>query len=153
MNALPPDGPTEATTTAAATTTTTETKATETTAVTTTAATETAAATAAAAATSTTTARQPSVVFRPSGVVAPGNPGESLFEIGRRSGVPISTSCNGKASCGLCRVAIVDGEEGLTPLGPLEKRHLGNVYFITKQRLACQARLTEAADTVTIDVP
>ena len=95
----------------------------------------------------------PTVTFRPSGVVAGARPGESLFEIGKRVGVRISTSCNGKASCGLCRVAIVAGEEGLTPLGPLEKRHLGNVYFITKQRLACQARLTETAHDITIDVP
>jgi ferredoxin len=93
------------------------------------------------------------VTYRPSGVVATGEPGESLFEIGRRSGVAISTSCNGKASCGLCRVAIAGGEEWLTPLGPLERRHLGNVYFITKQRLSCQARLCDGATEVTIDVP
>jgi ferredoxin len=86
-------------------------------------------------------------------VVADARPGESLFEIGKRAGVRISTSCNGKASCGLCRVAIVDGESGLSPLGPLERRHLGNVYFITKQRLSCQARLTESATAITIDVP
>ena len=95
----------------------------------------------------------PTVIFQPSGVVAAARPGESLFEISKRAGVRISTSCNGKASCGLCRVAIVDGEAGLTPLGPLETRHLGNVYFITKQRLSCQARLTEAAQTITISVP
>jgi len=95
----------------------------------------------------------PTVTFQPSGVVADARPGESLFEIGKRAGVRISTSCNGKASCGLCRVAIVDGESGLSPLGPLEKRHLGNVYFITKQRLSCQARLTEGATAITIDVP
>ena len=93
------------------------------------------------------------ITFHPSGVVVTGQPGESLFELGRRNGVPISTSCNGKASCGLCRVAIVSGEEGLSPMGPLEKRHLGNVYFITKQRLSCQARLVEGATAVTVDVP
>jgi len=89
----------------------------------------------------------------PSGVQVVGQPGESLFELGRRNGVAIATSCNGKASCGLCRVVIVSGEEGLTAMGPLEKRHLGNVYFITKQRLSCQTRLTENATLVTIDVP
>lgn len=95
---------------------------------------------------------QPPAV-QPSGVVAIGHPGESLFEIGRRNGVAIATSCNGKASCGLCRVVIVSGDPGLTSMGPLEKRHLGNVYFITKQRLSCQARLTADATTLTIDVP
>ena len=93
------------------------------------------------------------VTFLPSGVVAPASAGESLFEIGRRNGVPIPTSCVGKASCGLCRVAIVAGEEYLTPMGPLERRHLGNVYFITKQRLSCQTRLAAADAEVTIEVP
>jgi ferredoxin, 2Fe-2S len=93
------------------------------------------------------------VTFQPSGVVAAGVGGESLFEIGRRNSVPISTSCAGKASCGLCRVVIAAGEEYLTPMGPLEQRHLGNVYFITKQRLSCQARLTGDDARVTVDVP
>lgn len=93
------------------------------------------------------------VTFQPGGVVASGVAGESLFEIGRRNGVPISTSCAGKASCGLCRVVIRAGEQHLSPMGPLERRHLGNVYFITKQRLSCQARLTTDDADVTIDVP
>ena len=93
------------------------------------------------------------VTFQPSGVVAAAIAGETLFEIGRRNGVPISTSCVGKASCGLCRVIIVAGEQFLTALGPLERRHLGNVYFITKQRLSCQARLTGDNADVTIEVP
>lgn len=93
------------------------------------------------------------VTFQPGGVIAEAVAGESLFEIGRRNKVPISTSCAGKASCGLCRVVIRGGEEHLTPMGPLERRHLGNVYFITKQRLSCQARLVGEEADVTIDVP
>jgi ferredoxin len=67
--------------------------------------------------------------------------GESVFDVGRRAGVAIPTSCVGKASCGLCRVRVVSGEAHLTPLNAAERKHLGNVYFITKQRLSCQARL------------
>ena len=93
------------------------------------------------------------VTFQPGGVVAQAVAGESLFEIGRRNSVPISTSCAGKASCGLCRVVIRAGEEHLTAMGPLERRHLGNVYFITKQRLSCQARLLRDEADVAIDVP
>ncbi|MES1172276.1 MAG: 2Fe-2S iron-sulfur cluster-binding protein [Bacteroidota bacterium] len=93
------------------------------------------------------------MIFQPSGVEAPAVAGETLFEIGRRNQVPISTSCAGKASCGLCRVVIVNGEQFLSAMGPLERRHLGNVYFITKQRLSCQARLTSDEASVTIDVP
>jgi 2Fe-2S ferredoxin len=84
----------------------------------------------------------PSVTFQPSGARVDGADGESLFEIGRRAGVEISTACVGKATCGLCRVKILDGEAHLTPLNAAEKKHLGNVYFITKTRLACQARVS-----------
>ena len=92
------------------------------------------------------------VTFLPDNKTVPASVGESLFEIGRRNAVPISTSCAGKASCGLCRVVIVDGEEFLSTMGPLEKRHLGNVYFITKQRLSCQTRLESDAAAVTVEV-
>jgi 2Fe-2S ferredoxin len=92
------------------------------------------------------------VTFLPDRITAPAAASESLFEIGRRNGVKISTSCAGKASCGLCRVIIVEGDIHLSPMGPLERRHLGNVYFITRQRLSCQARLTSDAAEVTVEL-
>jgi len=90
------------------------------------------------------------VTFLPEGKTLVARAGESLFEIGRRDGVPIPTSCAGKASCGLCRVRVVAGEDHLSPMGPLELRHLGNVYFITKQRLSCQTRLLSDDAEVTV---
>lgn len=95
------------------------------------------------------------VTFVPGDVRLAGAAGESLFEIGRRGGVPISTACVGKATCGLCRVKIVSGEEHLTPFTAAERKHLGNVYFITRQRLSCQARLlTDDADAkVAVELP
>jgi ferredoxin len=96
------------------------------------------------------------VTFMPGPATLDGAPGESLFEIGRRAGLPIETACVGRANCGLCRVRIVSGEEHLSPLGPPERRHLGNVYFITHERLSCQARLLEGAGdgaTVVVEIP
>ena len=93
------------------------------------------------------------VTFLPSGVTAPAAAGESIFEVARRAGVDVATACVGKATCGLCRVRVVSGEEHLTPLGPPERKHLGNVYFITRQRLSCQARLASDHAKVTVDVP
>ena len=52
------------------------------------------------------------------------------------------TACGGKGSCGLCRIKIVAGEEGLPPISPEEKKHLGNTYFISKLRLSCRIRPT-----------
>jgi 2Fe-2S ferredoxin len=57
----------------------------------------------------------------------------------------------GKATCGLCRVKIVAGEEFLSPFNALERKHLGNVYFITKERLSCQARVT--GGDIVVEVP
>ena len=92
----------------------------------------------------------PSVTFLPAGVKVDCADGESVFEVGRRGGVAISTACVGKASCGLCRVKIVGGELYLSPLNAAERKHLGNVYFITKLRLSCQARV---CGDVVVEIP
>ena len=81
------------------------------------------------------------MTFRPSGARVDCAEGESVFDVGRRAGIEISTACVGKATCGLCRVKILAGEATLSALNPAERKHLGNVYFITKQRLSCQTRV------------
>jgi ferredoxin len=81
-----------------------------------------------------------------------GRAGASLFELARGAGIAVSTACVGKATCGLCRMKVVAGEEALSPFNDAERKHLGNVYFITKQRLSCQARLAAAGDVV-VEVP
>jgi 2Fe-2S ferredoxin len=83
----------------------------------------------------------PTVTFQPAGLRVDCADGDSVFDVGRRAGLEISTACVGKATCGLCRVKILDGEAHLSPLNAAEKKHLGNVYFITKTRLACQTRV------------
>jgi ferredoxin len=79
--------------------------------------------------------------------------GESIFAVAQRAKIPIATACVGKATCGLCRVKIRSGEAHLSAFNPDERRHLGNVYFITKVRLSCQARLTDGVGDVVVEVP
>ena len=93
----------------------------------------------------------PSVTFQPAGLRVDCADGESVFEAGRRAGLEISTACVGKATCGLCRVKILAGEAALSPFNAAERKHLGNVYFITKTRLACQTRVT--GGDVIVEVP
>lgn len=93
------------------------------------------------------------VTFQPAGVTVACSAGESLFEIARRSGVAIATACVAKATCGLCRVKVVAGEQHLSPFNAAERKHLGNVYFITKIRLSCQARVTDDGAEVAVSVP
>jgi uncharacterized 2Fe-2S/4Fe-4S cluster protein (DUF4445 family) len=97
----------------------------------------------------------PSVTFLPAGARVPCADGDSLFDVARGAGITVTTACVGKASCGLCRVKIVAGEAHLSPFNAAERKHLGNVYFINKLRLSCQARLVAAgADAdVTVEIP
>jgi ferredoxin, 2Fe-2S len=75
--------------------------------------------------------------------------GSTLFEAGARVTAGIDTACVGKGTCGLCRVKIVAGAEHLNPFTDEERKHLGNVYHLTKVRLACRSKI---AGDVTIQV-
>lgn len=74
--------------------------------------------------------------------------GASIFEVAFGAGKPLASACGAKATCGLCRVKVVEGIEHLSPPSEAEKRHLGNVFFITKVRLGCQARVVGEGDVV-----
>ena len=93
------------------------------------------------------------ITFLPSGTRVECVAGESIFEVARRAGIPVATACVAKATCGLCRVKIVDGEAHLSPFGGPERRHLGNVYFINKLRLSCQARLLSEGSEIVVEIP
>lgn len=67
--------------------------------------------------------------------------GYSLLDAAMRAGAPVRTTCGGRASCTHCKVKVVSGDEALAPMTIAEKAQLGNVYFITKERLACQAKI------------
>lgn len=75
--------------------------------------------------------------------------GATVFEAGAKVSAGIDTSCVGKGTCGLCRVKIVAGGEHLPPFTDEERKHLGNVYHITKIRLSCRCKL---AGDVTVQV-
>ncbi len=68
--------------------------------------------------------------------------GDSLFDAGAKVTAGIDTACVGKGTCGLCRVKIVAGAEHLNAFTDEERKHLGNVYHLTKVRLACRSKPT-----------
>lgn len=77
--------------------------------------------------------------------------GELLTQVALRAGVTIQQTCGGSPSCTDCVVKVVEGvENGLSPMESEEIALLGNVYFITKERLACQSVLK---NDVTVKVP
>jgi len=59
-------------------------------------------------------------------------------------------ACVGKGTCGLCRVRIVAGAQSLNPYTDEERKHLGNVYHITKVRLACRSKLSDGDVTIQV---
>ncbi len=75
-------------------------------------------------------------------LVAELHAGSTLFEAGAKVTAGIDTACVGKGTCGLCRVKILSGAEHLNPFTDEERKHLGNVYHLTKVRLACRSKLT-----------
>lgn len=74
----------------------------------------------------------------------------TLFDAGAAASAGIDTACVGKGTCGLCRIKVLRGAELLAPYTDEELRHLGNLYHLTKVRLACRAKLI--ADQGEVDV-
>jgi ferredoxin len=81
--------------------------------------------------------------------VVEARPGDSLFDAAAKVSAGVDTACVGKGTCGLCRVKVLAGAEHLNPYTDEERRHLGNVYHLTKVRLACRCRPT---GDVTIEI-
>lgn len=64
-------------------------------------------------------------------------PGTLLLEACEEAGIPIEAACGGFACCNTCRVEVVGGSSGLSPLLPEEEPFLD----APTQRLACQAEV------------
>jgi len=76
--------------------------------------------------------------------------GEDLLDVLQRNGYPVPTACGGIASCGLCRITVVEGRDHLTPIRAHEVTHLGTVAKVIGLRLACQAKITGPGVIVSI---
>ncbi|MBC98415.1 MAG: hypothetical protein CME63_11740 [Halobacteriovoraceae bacterium] len=59
----------------------------------------------------------------------------------REEGVYIKSSCGGYASCSDCLVKILEGEDNINSPSFEETQMIGNVFHITKERLACQVKV------------
>lgn len=85
-------------------------------------------------------------------ISAQASPGDTLTQVAYRAGVRIQQSCGGAPSCADCVVKVDDrsAPDAFEPMEHAEKALLGNVYFITKERLACQATVKNDS---TVHVP
>lgn len=92
----------------------------------------------------------PKYTYLPANVTFDAADGQNLRDAAIAVNVNVPSTCGGVASCGLCKVKITAGAEHLNAMTPDEIGKLGNVFFITKERLACQA---VATGDVTCEVP
>ena len=89
------------------------------------------------------------VTLRPDGNVVEIPEGKNLLVALRECDIYVKSSCGGHATCTDCIIKVVSGEDNLTPPPFEELKLLGNVFHITKERLACQTCIT---GNVTIDI-
>jgi ferredoxin len=91
------------------------------------------------------------ITFKPEGQECEAEVGEHLLKVANRNKAGIKFSCGGVPSCAMCRVVVVEGEEHLSKIDRKEIDLMGNTYFLTKQRLSCQAVVENEGDIV-VDV-
>jgi len=65
-------------------------------------------------------------------------PGYSLLNTLLQEDQPIHTVCGGRARCGCCRIRILAGEKGTSPINDLERVRLTAEELESGWRLACQ---------------
>lgn len=74
--------------------------------------------------------------------IAQAAPGDALVDVCDEARAPVSFSCR-SASCGTCRVEVLEGAELLTVPSREEREVLDLFDARPTERLACQARLAE----------
>ncbi len=87
------------------------------------------------------------VRFEPSGRTIVVEPGTLLIDAARGAGLPVAQSCGGMAICSWCRMQVLEGEEGLSAVGPPEQRLIRRQSLKPGERAGCQA---EVQGTVTV---
>ena len=85
------------------------------------------------------------VTFLPDGQTASFQADSTLLAAAQAAGIHLTTSCNGKGSCGKCKLVVASGKVKTLPTPLLTDREVGKGYI-----LACQSRIIE---DVTVQIP
>jgi ferredoxin len=92
----------------------------------------------------------PKVTFLPEGNEVDVRKGLSVFAAAIEADAGVESQCGGRGGCALCRVIVREGADNLSPMEWEEEAHLGNVFHVTQERLACQSRIL---GDVVIEIP
>ena len=63
---------------------------------------------------------------------------KSVMELAFEKDIQIQSSCKGMATCGECRVIVVEGENQVLPPTSQEVSLIGQGHYIDHRRLSCQ---------------
>ena len=82
-------------------------------------------------------------------------PGERLLDAARRDGQPLEGTCGGAMACSTCHVLIAAADWPRLPVASADEEDLLDLAHAATRtsRLACQIRLTEALDGLTVRIP
>ncbi len=88
----------------------------------------------------------PRITVLPQGLTLEARPGQTIMEAAHAAGYYWPTTCGGQGICTSCVCVVEEGEDGLDPMGPSERRTLyaefGEAQVRARRlRLACQARV------------
>ncbi|EEE35781.1 adenylate cyclase protein [Rhodobacteraceae bacterium KLH11] len=75
------------------------------------------------------------------GLTVDAAPGKTLLDVSRDNRIDHLSVCGGRARCSTCRVLVMSEQDGLSPVGPAERKLLDKINAEPNMRLACQARV------------
>ncbi len=90
------------------------------------------------------------LLFEPYGIRIDAEPGETVLEAARASGIGIRSECGGAQTCGKCKII---SREGLSEVTKGERRVLTKQQLAEGYRLACAAKVLPGFERITIAVP
>lgn len=88
-------------------------------------------------------------------VMATGQPGQRLLEVGQAAGMPLEGTCEGQMACSTCHVIVTADWFGkLPPATDDEEDMLDLAAGVGRtSRLSCQIILTEQLDGLEVHIP
>ena len=88
-------------------------------------------------------------------IVAEGQPGQRLLELGQAAGMPLEGTCEGQMACSTCHVVIgADWFDRLPAAVEDEEDMLDLAAGVTRtSRLSCQIVLTQDLDGLDVRIP
>jgi len=89
------------------------------------------------------------VLCLPRGVELRPRRGEDLLACALRQGVPLASSCGGRAVCGDCLVRVLSGEGHVSPAGPQEQAWRARTGRRDPGRLACRLEVCGRVEVTT----